>query len=42
MLSDLDYNKKDILHEILLKEIKLEKLGISEIAINAIKKSFTA
>ena len=42
LLSDLDYNKKDILHEILLKEIKLEKLGISEIAINAIKKSFTA
>ena len=38
LLSDLGNDKEDILHEILLKEIKLEKLEILEITINAIKK----
>ena len=32
--------KGDILHKILLNEIKLEKLGILETKINAIKKQF--
>ena len=41
-MSDLYYDKKGILYEIIFKEIKLEKLGISETAINAIKKSFIA
>ena len=36
------YEKEDILHEILLNEMKLKKLGISETTINAIKKSFIA
>ena len=42
LLSDIDYDKKDILHEILLKEIKAEKLGISEATIDAIKISINA
>ena len=42
LLSDIDYDKEDILHEILLKEIKPEKLGISEATIDAIKISISA
>ena len=42
LLSDIDYDKEDILHEILLKEIKAEKLGISEATIDAIKISINA
>ena len=42
LLSDLDYDKEDVLHEILLKKIKLEKLGIRETAMNAIERSFIA
>ena len=42
LLTNLKYEKEDILHEILLNEIKLKKLGISETTINAIKKSFIA
>ena len=40
LLTDFKYEKEDILHEILLNEIKLKKFGISETTINAIKKSF--
>ena len=42
LLTDLKHKKEDILHEILLNETKLEKLGISETTVNAIKKSFIA
>ena len=42
LLSDIDYDKEDILHEILLKEIKAEKLGISKATIDAIKLSINA
>ena len=42
LLTNLKYEKEDILHEILLNEIKLKKFGISETTINAIKKSFIA
>ena len=41
ILSDLYYVKQDITESIILQEIKLEKLGISEAAFNAIKKSFS-
>ena len=39
-LSEIYYEKRDTFKETLLKEIKLEKLGITEITINAVKKSF--
>ena len=39
-LSELYYEKRDTFEETLLKEIKLEKLAITEITINAVKKSF--
>ena len=42
LLTDLKYEKEDILREILLNEIKLKNLGISETTINTIKKSFIA
>ena len=34
MLTDLEYEKEDILHKILLNEIKLEKFRILETKIN--------
>ena len=37
--KDLYYVKTGVLDEILLKGIKLEKIGISETKIDAIKKS---
>ena len=42
LLTDSKYEKEYILHDILLKEIKLERLRISETTINIIKKSFIA
>ena len=42
LLTDFKHEKEDILHGILLNEIKLKKFGISETTINAIKKSFIA
>ena len=41
LLTYLNYEKEDILQEIcLIEKKKLEKLGISETTINAIKKYF--
>ena len=38
LLTDLEYGKEDILHNIFLNEIKLEKLRIFETTIKVIKK----
>ena len=40
--TNLKCEEEDILHKILLNGLKLEKLGILEISINAIEISFIA